>query len=311
MALWAILGILGCVSFDYLTRIENVYPEAKTCSPCHIDIHKEWAESPHARAFTNANFRNATNQYQFESCLGCHTPVPELNDNIPATRSTNQQEGVTCAACHLEEGKMSGPIDPTGMVAPHPVQVSQDRYRDSRFCHRCHQGTYLEWLSSTIPDKSTCQDCHMPEVMRKMTQAKDTVSGILVAMEKEVKQKRHLFTIDPNFISPVPIGIEYEWQETRLLIKLYNDLPHALPTGDFGVRIAVLEVISLRDNRPGEVLSRFEMVKEMGTAIPSAGMKSWEILVPVDVKSVWIRLYRHGWDNRKVTELFGQEVTRP
>ena len=86
------------------------------------------------------------------------------------------EDGVTCVSCHLEEGKLSGPNDPTGLVAPHPVRVTGARYRESRFCGRCHEGT----------------------------QATGGLSELFVSFEHAAPQKRHAFDPAPT---GVPAGV--------------------------------------------------------------------------------------------------------
>ena len=68
--------IAGCVSFAHLTRQGESFPRAEACGACHVDIYREWTASPHAHAFTTQSFRDATDNYRFERCLGllcaCH-----------------------------------------------------------------------------------------------------------------------------------------------------------------------------------------------------------------------------------------------
>ena len=97
-----------------------------------------------------------------------------------------REEGVTCVSCHLEQGVLSGPLEPTGKVHPHPIGVRPEVYYEQRHLRpmpRGHDGP-VECRSGS--EKRTCQQCHMEPVTRKVTQATGGISNLLVAMEKEV-----------------------------------------------------------------------------------------------------------------------------
>ena len=106
-------------------------------------------------------------------------------------------------------GKQDGwAVKPTGMLAPHPVSVDEDRYRNSQFCGRCHEGTFKEWSDVRAENKHNCQECHMPPVKRRITQSKKFISKMIVATEDESLQKNiplvftwNCRTLTP-FISP-------------------------------------------------------------------------------------------------------------
>jgi len=304
-----IFGIVGCMSFDYLTQVEDTYPKAEQCGKCHIDIYREWSQSPHANSFISNTFKQATNAYQFADCLGCHAPLPTLSSQEPSPRTADRQEGVTCVSCHLEEGKMSGPLDPTGKVAPHPINVSKDRYRQSQFCGRCHQGTLRELQAASPSQHQSCQDCHMPEVQRKVTQPTDFMSKIIVSMEKVVEQKQHLFTIDPNYLAEAPFQMECRKNANTLTVILKNLLPHTLPTGDFGVRIVTFQMVALRTDHTEVVLGKFELVKEIKTALGAGSSRTWNFTLPPNVQAIRGTLFRHGRQGQHFLKLYSQEVS--
>jgi hypothetical protein len=218
---------------------------------------------------------------------------------------------VTCVACHLEEGKLVGPIEPTGMVAPHPVDVNPDRYRSSSFCSRCHEGTFAQWDAVTMEDKPSCQQCHMTPTIRKITQAKDLLSGIIVAMEKEVHQQRHTFSATPDELPYAPFVVGIDRKGSDVVLSIFNQLPHSVPTGDFGVRIAVVELTTCNANNEVVALGKHELVKELKTAIPAQASRTWTLSLPPDTISIGVKIYRQGRNKSNTAQLFAAEVPLP
>ncbi|MCH7674527.1 cytochrome C [candidate division KSB1 bacterium] len=102
--------------------LENRFPSATTCRPCHPDHYREWSVSAHAYAQMSPVFNamhgtilKQTNGTNGDFCIRCHTPVgmnlkePEFMSNID--RHPTSREGVTCIACHRLKnayGKVSG-----------------------------------------------------------------------------------------------------------------------------------------------------------------------------------------------------------
>lgn len=290
----------GCTSFKHLTVSGDDFARGKDCGKCHVDIYHEWSGSDHAAAYANPHFRKATNDYAFEDCLSCHAPGPLAANEQPTLRSAGREDGVTCVTCHLDQGKMWGPIEPTGKVAPHPIGVSPEFYSSSSLCGRCHEGTYEEW-TGVQGDKKTCQQCHMEAVTRKVTQATGGISNILVAMEKQVPQRRHLFSIPAGQAAEdmISAGIVREGSSSRLTVT--NNLPHYLPTGDFGFRVVDLEVFAMDSEGLAISLARWELAKESGTGIPPRSRREWPVDLPADTQSLRIVLTRHSYDQEVMT----------
>lgn len=303
-----VVVLIGCGAFDNLTQVQSEFPHAQQCGKCHIDIYAEWSQSPHARAFANPRYQQATNDYQFDDCLGCHTPQPLLTRTQPLPRSDFRNEGVTCVSCHLEESGLSGPLEPTGKLAPHPTGTSGAFYLQSDFCGRCHQGTLNEWQAATGPDKQTCQQCHMPGVTRKVTQANSLISKVIVAMEDEVPQKQHIFEVNPQSLSEPPFTVTLDKQDSQLLLTLENHLPHALPTGDFGLRIVRLNLVGIDSDGTEIDLGQHELMKENRTAIPAGASRSWPLPYPADLKSVQVDLVRMGYPQEAPTKIFSKVI---
>jgi hypothetical protein len=292
-ALTALLA--GCASFKHLTQVGDTFPSATECGKCHVEIYREWSQSDHARAYTDPHFRAATDDYRFENCLSCHAPEPTRTDRTPAVRATGREEGVTCVACHLEPGALAGPLKPTGTVHPHPIRVRPETYYGSNLCGRCHEGTMAQWDS--VPGvKRTCQQCHMEPVTRKVTQATGGISNVLVAMEKQVPQRRHGFCILDRGPARRFIRLTLEPADDALDVVVENRLPHDLPTGDFGFRIVTLEVFGIDAGGRSLRLGSWELAGESSTALAPGQTRVWHLSVDQGFRMVRAVLTRRSYD---------------
>ena len=305
--------ITGCKKFDRLTNINMTFPKAEFCKECHIDIYNEWVESRHAKAYTSSTYRQATNDYQFTSCLACHVPEPRVSDEPLKSRDIFREEGVTCSSCHLEESKMLGPVEPTSKLTPHPMGVMEDRYRNSKFCGRCHEGTFKEWKRVISEEKHTCQECHMPSIKKKLTQATHLLSKIIVtvSMEKEVLQKRHTFGIHRKLPDMEPFAMDLKREGKQLKLILKNHLPHSVPTGDFGFRIVIVDILAVKDNGTIIPIKSVELIKEINTAIPAMASVTWQLSVPDNIKAIRCVVSRHSKGSENREELYQEEVLIP
>ena len=293
------IGLASCASFKHLTQVSNTFPPAKDCGKCHVDIYHEWSQSDHAHAYTNPHFREATDDYAFENCLSCHAPEPMLTAARPTVRSSGREEGVTCVSCHLEQGVLSGPLQPTGKVHPHPIGVRPEVYYDSGICGRCHEGTMDQWkpfrrrrgpASSAIWGPAT----------RKVTQATGGVSNLLVAMEKEVPVRRHEFRIPPASASLGYVAMSAGRSGSGVDITVENRCPHDLPTGDFGFRVVTLEVFAVDGGGEASLAGRWELTRESGTALESQGSRTWTVPVPQGGRLTHAVLTRRSYDQDSI-----------
>lgn len=291
--------LLSCTSFDYLTESGDQFAHAKDCSECHVAVYNEWSQSDHAKAFVNPHFRRATGDYAFENCIGCHAPKTGVTDQTPIARTAGRQDGVTCVSCHLKGGKMVGPVTPTGIVKPHPIEVDEKFYRSSAFCGGCHEGTLQEW-NSVKADKMTCQQCHMQPVMRQVTQATGGFSNIIVAFEKEQMLRRHDFSVSVDNVPGKIITVSAKRNGPVLMLEITNNLPHSLPTGDFGFRVLELQAIAF-DKLNNEIsLGQRELVPELPNAIRPRSTLTWKVEMPRDAVGALIRLKRRSYEKTDV-----------
>jgi len=300
-------GIVSCASYEHLTQVSNTFPPAQDCGKCHIDIYQEWSQSDHAGAYTNPHFQAATNDYAFDDCLSCHAPEPMLTVETPAVRPAKRDEGVTCVACHLDAGALAGPLETTGKIQPHPVGVRPEVYLNVGICGRCHEGTLEQW-ESAAGEKKTCQQCHMPAVTRKMTQSTGGFADVIVALERETPQRRHVFSIPTIDATGELFSIDVNRSETNVEISLHNQLPHHLPTGDYGFRILVLELLTTDNQGAEHLLTRVEMAPEMKTHIPALGTWRCLVAVPDESVSLRVRLQRHSYHDQPVLDLLDRTV---
>ena len=120
-----VAGASSCTMRDLTAVSDKHFPPAARCGECHVEIYREWADSPHANAYVNPRYREATDDYDFDGCLPCHAPKPQYSDKAPQVRMTSRQTGVTCVSCHLHEGKMVGPHEPTPVGVFRAVQGTE------------------------------------------------------------------------------------------------------------------------------------------------------------------------------------------
>ena len=242
------LTAAACSPFAHLTEANNALgeahgPKAADCGQCHIEQFGEWQTSAHAQAFMNPKFQAALADGADDSCLGCHVPdTVRTNGESPVPRRYNLQDGVSCAACHLSQGAMTGPEPTSALFSPHPVAVQPDFFRNSDICGTCHTETFADWQTSraTRPTTPTCQECHMPQVVRTATKGSNPFSKALVAFEDSHSTRRHTFGFGHLAGTSGLIDIKLlGWQPDKrgqLQLTVRNLLPHTLPTGSFRSR---------------------------------------------------------------------------
>jgi hypothetical protein len=139
---------------------------AQACGACHARELAEWSGSLHARAWTNANIRAATDDFQRVECRTCHSPLPVLPTGLaepPDYRDFNQADGVHCLSCHgLEDG-----VAAARTLADAPCRPrAEGRLASADLCWPCHEPTHHAFeeyrTSKAFAAGKRCQDCHMP-----------------------------------------------------------------------------------------------------------------------------------------------------
>ena len=269
----------ACSSFDFLTDVAATPPTAADCGGCHVEIYDEFRSSAHAEAWLRPDFVAATADHAIEDCLGCHAPATIYADGTPSVRAARREDGVTCLSCHFDQGAMVGPVASSALVDPHPVAGARDIYRSSELCGKCHEGTYREWLEAPADGRATCQECHMGRVTRTATQGTNLLSDLLVSFEEEFEGRRHTFHVplDGTLDGVVALAIDavHRDEETlRCELRLTNELPHLIPTGDFGFRWIRITTTALDGD--GRTLSTLEtsLFKELGQSLTPGTVRS-------------------------------------
>lgn len=310
---------MGCAAWSLtscqmqeLTQVSaQNFPKPQSCAECHVAIYHEWEHSPHALAFVSESYRHATNGYQFRECEGCHAPQPVLTLGEPEPRSTARELGVTCTSCHLDHGAMVGPSKPTGFVKPHPIEVNSPLFEDGTLCGRCHQSTLAQWKLARVEHKEDCRQCHMPAVVRTMTQATNLISRPIVAAEVPAIEHRHVFTLIPTELPEKPFDLSANVVSGELTVTLINFLPHDLPTGDFGVRLMQVTVRGVDAAGLESILARWEVTGIIGGPVPSGGSRHWSVTLPRGIRRLKLEMVRRGREPVDQFALLRKEVVLP
>lgn len=267
-----LLALTSCYNYAHLVKKGYDSTPARECGECHIDAFREWEDSAHAKSFVNPEFRDVTDDYGITACLGCHAPETVFTDGDPKARSYLREEGVTCVSCHLDDGKLAGPLK--GLLAPHPIHEGDSRFLKSDICGKCHSQEFHDWQKLAIPDKKTCQGCHMPAVFRKVIQ-----DDPWQRIKRPKDSRRHTFDADtPEVLrNAVTLGFNSialdKDRLTGTVLVENRKAGHSLPSGRFGYRKVELVVAAL--DAGGQVLAQSvtAFFVEMKDAIPAGGQK--------------------------------------
>lgn len=148
---------------------------ANQCARCHNKQFREWSTSLHRGATSPGLAAQmwGMSRAARASCLRCHAPLPEQQDD-----QVLYADGASCAGCHVRGWTRHGPpnVAPSLMpVAGYPL-ATLAIYERADFCAPCHQlptrtavagrpllDTYREWLEGPYMKRGIqCQHCHMP-----------------------------------------------------------------------------------------------------------------------------------------------------
>jgi hypothetical protein len=149
----------------------------------------------------------------------------------------------------------------------------------------------------------------MEAVARKVTQPTEGISHLLVAMEKQMVLRRHDFSILGDYISGKILTVRGTRNDSLLTLRITNNLPHDLPTGDLGFRVLDLQVIAVDKQGREIVLGRRELAPELSTAIRARRMLTWNLEVPADIAKAVVRLQRRSYQDTDVIMLANVELS--
>ncbi len=184
---------------EHFSPIEGALA-ASACGACHVEQHRDWQTSLHARAMGPGVLgqlaeMTAQQRESHASCLRCHAPLAEQAQSLAAALTAGNitgaahdldpplhAQGLVCAGCHVRERRWYGPprrdVSTANEPRPHDGWEAVPAFEDSRFCAACHQfepgqfslngklieNTYEEWRASPYAAQGiTCQSCHMPD----------------------------------------------------------------------------------------------------------------------------------------------------
>jgi hypothetical protein len=293
----------------FFSRTESAAaPTARDCERCHQEVYREWEGSRHAEAFRHEGFQAASAAGREEACLGCHAAAPLRADAAPAPRRQRVEEGVTCITCHLAPDAaagpfaMRGPVSRTSPVEVHPVIEGDPLYRSSELCGSCHRATLAEWRAAPEagPAKPACQECHMPAVRRKVESPNDAhrSSGLFSALGDPLDLRRHGFAVPEPEPEQVRLAARLDTGDgaaPRLHLELHNDLPHDLPTGEFGRR--ELRIVA---RWPGGTQA-LHRVRRAGEALPAGASWRGALALPGPPPPGGVEVVLERWDPGRAT----------
>lgn len=231
------------VSTHHLPNVDPV-EENSRCETCHSTIAEEWRRSLHKQAYDDPVFRAAVALEPQPFCRGCHAPEadPAMTSN-PAL----QAMGVACVTCHVQQGKIIGTRTLAAAAGRHFVQ-GDARLSTKEACAACHQfsfplhpsaamqNTLEEHASSRFADTS-CQTCHMPEVVDTSGKRHRAHDFHVVG---NVSLLRSAVQVQAFRNSPQALGVTLE----------AGHVGHSFPTGDMFRRLEVRAHIVDENGQP-------------------------------------------------------------
>ncbi|WP_244932624.1 cytochrome c family protein [Leptospira yanagawae] len=177
--------------------------DPKQCANCHESQMKAWQSSFHAKSIGNGFLWQKTvlSKDEWNSCLNCHSPLPETKAEISETFQTIEildskrkhfpsgipNPSIQCASCHIRKQIWYGPpsrnltakqIESLKANLPHNGYKVQEEFESSSFCQSCHESpdsgqklngkhlmeVYKEWEKTSFAKEGIqCQNCHMPD----------------------------------------------------------------------------------------------------------------------------------------------------
>jgi hypothetical protein len=244
---------------------------AEECGRCHEETYHEWADSMHAKAWTDPYFQvDFVYDGSMQICLNCHIPLENQQEDLvlgfkdrekfkpllkpnPDFDPKLRDEGVTCAVCHVREGRIVGPFKTD--TAPHPLTIDPEMSSGMKSCERCHVVSGKRWdIFYRVPPCGTvaeiedsgkmadCIGCHMPEVTRSvakgMIQRKGGAHLFWGGHRPEMVKKalkveyKNIFNGDRN---------TYEFEFRLINVGAYHYLPTGTPDRHLTLELRLLD----------------------------------------------------------------------
>ncbi len=160
---------------------------SERCSQCHANIHQQWGNTLHSRAYESLE---EIGQGANADCLGCHTVGFGEEGGFVDRTTTDVLAGVGCESCH-------------GPAREHVDNVNDESLRpvisiSATICGKCHTGehqpNFEDWQSSKhaevepelVPrfaagtSLDTCGKCHSGDYFYRAVIKGETVSNDLL-----------------------------------------------------------------------------------------------------------------------------------
>jgi hypothetical protein len=207
------------------------------CATCHREIHGEWAESAHARAFTHDAYQAALARRQRpELCMPCHAPASVLDrlGRMPDLRAGDREHGITCAACHSRGDTIFGPFGAATDAHPTGRDAAFGERGSIALCSGCHDRRIADVLpvaqdfekAGFADEGMSCIGCHMQERTRAI--ANDPATGSATGPEREGRSHRIRGPAEAAF-SARAFSFRLERNGTEAMLYVGNDAGHRVP----------------------------------------------------------------------------------
>ena len=285
--------------------LAQTYQSAAVCAVCHAEIHRTWAGSQHASAFTDPAFQLPydrllrDNPKKIFMCEQCHNPMRFLLPPGDPRAFLFSREGVTCDFCHsvssvdaegpfpryrTRPGVKFGPHTEHSGKGPH-VRRFSPLHITSEFCAGCHEfrnehgililSTVSEWEKSFYRGTGVhCQFCHLPQLFdARFINGKREKGPIDHAMVGGHSRERLARAI------PVRAELLLSGGAPRVVVSVKNELVgHATPTG---IPTHKLRLVATLFDARGNALDRREEIFErvLGDGTGKALTRPEEIFV--------------------------------
>ncbi len=250
---------------------------AQSCGRCHTQIHQEWQESSHSKAWEGQVYQAALKKKKKPKfCHSCHIPhrvLPRLGKK-PQTRKERLHEGVTCVACHEMDGSMHGPFGAQTEAHPSSKNKAFSKTGSNRLCASCHAtkiGPVLplakDFAEAGLAAKGkSCVGCHMPKVERQLAVNPETGEPM-----GEVRKGRRHSILGPNNVEfcAKAFKLSASKEKGEWVLQIKNRAGHRVP----GLKIRAFRFTLRQLDAEGE-----ELASDQLTLSHDKGLKVGETL---------------------------------